>query len=186
VLDDVEGNLADTSAALTPASSPVRGNAGTDGNEDASMSVRMRGRIMKIRHIFTADTVVAILFGAGLLVTPGGLLLLLGIPPTPTEGGLALFERLLGAALVGIGATEWLSRKASDLATMPIVRGMLAFDVIALVVCVQAVASGTVNALAWLVVALFLFFAMARTYFGFVSAEAGLKSTRQSTARVTS
>jgi hypothetical protein len=51
-------------------------------------------------------------------------------------------------------------------------RGILAFDLIALMVSAWAIMGGAVNALGWVVFALFLFFAVARVYFGFLQPQA--------------
>ena len=126
----------------------------------------------KTYHVFFVDTIIAFLFGLGLLLFPDGLLVLFGVAASPEYPARTLLSGLLGAALIGIGATEWLLRKGDAHQTLPIMRGILAFDLIALMVSAWAIMGGAVNALGWVVFALFLFFAVARVYFGFLQPQA--------------
>ena len=122
----------------------------------------------KTYHVFVLDTIVAFIFGFGLLFFPDWLLSLFGVVASPEYPARTLLSGLLGTALIGIGATEWLLRKGDTQQILPIMRGILAFDLLALIVSAWAILSGIVNGLGWLVSALFLFFAAARIYFGFL------------------
>ena len=122
----------------------------------------------KTYHVFFLDTIVAFLFGFGLLLFPDRLLSLFGVAASAEYPARTLLSGILGAALIGIGTTEWLLRKGGAHQTIPIMRGIFAFDLIALIVSIWAVMNGTVNALGWVVFALFTFFAVARAYFGFL------------------
>lgn len=132
------------------------------------------GDLYKTYHIFFLNTIVAFLFGLGLLLFPDGLLSLFGVAASPAYPARALLSGLLGAALIGIGATAWLLRKGDSRQTLPIMRGILSFDLIALIVSAGAILGGIVNALGWIVLALFLFFAVARVYFGFLQPQVPL------------
>lgn len=112
------------------------------------------------------DTVVAGLFGFALMAFPSELLSFLDIA-NPADPALIVLARLLGASLIGIGATEWFARNVSESGMLPILRGILWFDVLAVIVSVFATLSGTVNAFGWLVAGLFLFFGVARVLLGF-------------------
>ena len=129
------------------------------------------GDFFRTYHIFSLDTIAALLFGFGLLLFPDRLLAFLGVAASPEYPARTVLSGLLGAALVGIGATEWLSRKGDVHQTLPIMRGILAFDLIALIVSISAILSGTLNALGWIVSGLLLFFAIARIYFGFLQTQ---------------
>ena len=121
---------------------------------------------MTTKHIFVLDTGVAGLFGIGLILFPNELLALFDIAD-PGDAPQTLLARLLGGALVGIGVTEWLARNVIRAAALPIVRGILCFDRLAVMVSLQATLVGTANRLGWLVVGLFLFFAVARIAAGY-------------------
>lgn len=114
-----------------------------------------------IKRIFLCDTIVAGFFGFCLIAFPGELLSVLAMAPEP---GSIVLARLLGGSLLGIGATEWLSRNASESDSLPIIRGLLWFDIVAVVVSMNATLSRTANSLGWLIAGFFFLFAVARVF----------------------
>lgn len=122
--------------------------------------------MLTVRRIFLFDTVIAGLFGFALILIPAELCSFLEMGAVADRGSIVL-ARLLGASLIGIGATEWLARNVSLNGTLPILRGILWFDILALVVSLNATLSHTVNSMGWVVVSLFLFFGLARVFLGF-------------------
>lgn len=122
---------------------------------------------MRTKHILFIDAILAISAGIGLLLIPEQFLTFFGCTAF-INNGLLVLTRLFGAGLIGIGKTEWLMRNMDEKQNIAIMRGMLALDILAIIICLQAILSGTVNSLAWIVVIIFLFFAITRTYFGFI------------------
>lgn len=144
------------------------------GREARHQLIAWTGKIgdwFKTYHVFVLDTIIAFFFGFGLLLFPDWLLSLFGVVASPEYPARTLLSGLLGAALIGIGATEWLLRKSDIQQIIPIMRGILAFDLLALIVSAWAILSGTVNALGWIVFGLFVFFAIARALFGFLQTQ---------------
>lgn len=64
---------------------------------------------MTTKHIFVLETLVAGLFGIGLIALPNDALGVFGIAD-PGDVAQSLLARFLGGALIGIGATEWASQ----------------------------------------------------------------------------
>jgi len=114
------------------------------------------------RKLFITDAVIALLFGLGLVAVPGALLALYGAGDSPTAEFVA---RILGAAVLGHGAIQWLARDVAETpAGWAITRGNLVFDVVAAASAAMAVLSGVVNVLGWGIVALFVALFVVRAY----------------------
>jgi len=114
------------------------------------------------RKLFITDAVIAVLFGIGLVVVPAALLALYGAADSPTATFLA---RVLGAAVLGHGAIQWLARDVAETAAgWAITRGNLAFDVVAAIAAALAVLSSAINLLGWGIVVLFAALGAVRLY----------------------
>ena len=117
---------------------------------------------MTFRTLLIIQAAVCVVFGILLLFAPVALIGLLG-----GELGLAgvFTAREYGAALVGTLLLTWFARsvKASD-ARRAILLDLLVYDAIGVVITVQVVVSGVLNALGWAIVAVYLFFAVGSGY----------------------
>jgi hypothetical protein len=112
--------------------------------------------VMKI--LFTAHAFVSWLFGLALLVTPVALLALYGITADPAS---VLLARLFGGALVGLGVAAWFARVAVPSEGLrALILGDAVISILGCLVCIQGTLSSTSNALGWLNVAIFGFFAV--------------------------
>ncbi len=117
---------------------------------------------MTFRTLLIVKAAVCLAFGALLLFAPVALLGMLG----GELGGAGIFTaREYGAALVGTLLLTWFSKgvKAGD-ARRAILLDLLVYDAIGVVVTLQVVVSGALNALGWGIVAVYLFFAVGSGY----------------------
>ena len=115
---------------------------------------------MNYRSLCSLGAVVTRVFGAGFLAAPGPLLSLYGI--TGSDAPLMLMTRYFGAALVGYAAAMWGFREVqSDAVQRHAAPWLAAAQVAGLLVSLECVLAGTINALGWSSVAIYGFFAIA-------------------------
>ncbi len=118
---------------------------------------------MKLSQLMVLNALVALAFGAAFVLMPARLLACYGI--SLTLGGI-LIARLFGAALLGFGTLTWLARNAAESdALRAIVLALFLGDAVGFIVALQGQLSGTVNALGWSTVALYLLFTLGYGYF---------------------
>ena len=121
---------------------------------------------MGLRTAFMVDTILGVLFGVGFVVVPGLVLSIFGVT---YDHGTILVGQLFGAALIALTVIVWFAKDSSDSRLVrAVLMGLLAFDVIGVVVSVLAVLGGVMNALGWIVVAAFLLPGLGKLYFLFV------------------
>jgi hypothetical protein len=121
---------------------------------------------MKLSNFFVINSVIALIYGISYQLAPTAVLSLYGVTQSP---GATLLARLFGAALIGIGLLTWFSRNIKDSdAQHAIILSMLVYDVIGVIVCVNGIVSGAMNAVGWTGVAIFLILALGYAYFQFV------------------
>jgi hypothetical protein len=112
---------------------------------------------MSFRTFLIIKALVCLCFGIILLIIPAELFGLLG----GSLGDTGRFAaREYGAALVGILLLTWFAKdvKASD-AKGAILLNLLVYDAIGMIITLLVVLSGTLNALGWSIVVVYLFFA---------------------------
>jgi hypothetical protein len=109
--------------------------------------------------LLVAKAAVCLVFGVFLLAAPTTLLGILG---ANLGAGGAFTGREYGSALMGALLLMWFAKdvRASD-ARGAILLYLLVYDAIAMVVTLQATLSSVLNALGWLIVAVYAFFAAA-------------------------
>ena len=113
---------------------------------------------MSFRSFLIIKAIVCLFFGIFLLIAPATLFGLLGGSP----GDIGKFTaREYGAALIGTLLLTWFAKdvKASD-AKGAILLDLLVYDAIGVVITLLVVLSGTLNALGWGIVVVYLFFAV--------------------------
>ena len=113
---------------------------------------------MSFRTLLIIKAIVCLFFGLLLLIIPAQLFGLLG--GSLSDAG-KFAAREYGAAMIGTLLLTWFARnvKAAD-AKGAILINLLVYDAIGVVITLQVVLSGTLNALGWGIVVVYLFFAI--------------------------
>jgi hypothetical protein len=118
---------------------------------------------MSIRIFFTVFAVLSGLFGLGFVFVPGAVLANYGIDTTPQ---VAIMSRLFGGTLIAVSLIQWLARDLRDQSALRAVLISLGVSsVVGLVVSIAGTTAGTVNALGWSTVVIYLLSAAGCGYF---------------------
>ena len=118
---------------------------------------------MTIKTYFAIFAVLSLLFGVGFVLAPGQVLSNYGVENSPT---VALMSRLFGGTLLAIAVILWYARDFHDEAAVrAVLIGLLIADIVNLVVATMATMAGTVNALGWSTVLIYLCGAAGAAYF---------------------
>jgi len=117
---------------------------------------------MTVRNFFAVFAVLSLLFGIGFVLAPGQVLSNYGIADTPT---VAVMSRLFGGTLLAMAVILWSARDFHDEAVRAVLIGFGIADAVNLVVAVMATMAGTVNALGWSTVLIYLCGAVGAGYF---------------------
>lgn len=111
---------------------------------------------MKLKHLFIANAVVSLSFGAGCVLAPQLFLSLFGATLGPAGAQMMQYG---GAWLIGLGLLTWLTRDAAGSETGRIIGlALLVAYAVALVVSVRAQLRGVLNLLGWMPVLVQLLF----------------------------
>ncbi len=120
---------------------------------------------MRLRHVFTINAVICLLYGTPFAVAPALLLSMYGAPPN--ELGL-LVARLFGMMLIGMGGILWQLRTQDEReAARAVALSLFVADAVSTVFFAQAALVGDVNALGWTVVAIYGLNTIAFGFFAF-------------------
>jgi len=127
---------------------------------------------MKLRYVFVLNTIVALIFAAGLLLAPRTILSLFGV----TVGGgvtanasINFVSQLLGAALILPGLLGWFAGNMTEAgARRSVVVSLFVFEVAGLAVSLLGMLSKVMSVTGWAIVGLFLVFALGYAYFLFM------------------
>jgi hypothetical protein len=117
---------------------------------------------MTVRKFFAVFAVLSLLFGIGFVLAPGQVLSNYGIADTPT---VALMSRLFGGTLLAMAVILWGARDFHNEAVRAVLIGFGIADAVNLVVAVMATTAGTINALGWSTVLIYLCGATGAGYF---------------------
>jgi hypothetical protein len=121
---------------------------------------------MKLGTLLAIAAVIGFIFGLGFILVPAQTLAMYGT--TLDESGQWV-ARYLGSAFIGIAVVSWFARNAAQNGAMrAIILGFFVLNITGLIVAVLDALSGTGNALIWLNVVIFLFFALGFGYFQFI------------------
>ena len=121
---------------------------------------------MKLKHLLIINTVVCLVYGIILVLSPATMLSLHGVAQDP---GTRLMGQYFGSALIGIGLLTWLARNVADSeAQGAIILALLIANVIGIVISVLGTVSGPMNAVGWSAVAIYVLLALGFGYFQFV------------------
>lgn len=131
---------------------------------------------MKLRYLFVVNTVVALIFAAGLLLAPKTILNLYGLTvgsAARNNAILSLVAQLLGAILIAPGLLSWFAASMPDTGSRRSVAvSLLVSDAIAFGVSLfVGMIPKTMSAAGWSIVLLFLLFTLGYAYFLFMRTE---------------
>jgi hypothetical protein len=118
--------------------------------------------VMTVRNYFAIFAVLSLLFGIGFVLAPGQVLSNYGIADSPP---VALMGRLFGGTLLAIAVIQWSARDFSEAAVRPVLIALCIGDVVGLVVSIMATMAGTINAMGWSTVLIYLCGALGAGYF---------------------
>ena len=128
---------------------------------------------MKLRYVFVLNTIVALIFAAGLLLAPRTILGLFGVTVGSSvnfNASLNFVAQLLGASLVLPGLlTSFAAGMADASARRSVVISLFVFQVVGFAVSLLGMLSKVMSVTGWLVVGLFLIFALGYAYFLFMN-----------------
>lgn len=111
-----------------------------------------------MKTLFTTHAFISWAFGLALLLVPAALLAAYGITLNP---GGTVIARLLGGAFVGLGVVAWFARGAAPSeALRAIILGIAVITTLGCLVSIHGVLSNASNALGWVTVVLYGFFAV--------------------------
>ncbi len=122
-----------------------------------------KGKIMNVRAYFAVFAVLALLFGIAFVLAPGPVLANYGI--TSTNPPLALMSRLFGATLLALAVIQWMARDFDAAPRRAVLIGVGVADAVAFLIAIAAVIAGTINALGWSTVIIYLVGAVGAGYF---------------------
>jgi hypothetical protein len=118
---------------------------------------------MSFKLLMIIKAIVCLSLGAIILVVPEFLYSIFG---TTLSAGGVFAAREYGASLFGNMLVTWFARNApASAARKAIILGLFVYDAIGFIVTLIAVIAGVLNPLGWLVVALYLFFAVGFGYY---------------------
>ena len=120
---------------------------------------------MKFSTFMVIYAVLSAAFGLGFVLAPGQILPLYGVAP---DAALGLIGQLFGAVLISLALLTWLARNISDTeARRAIVLALLVGEALGFILALIGQLNGVLNALGWLVVAVYLFLVLGLAYFQF-------------------
>lgn len=117
---------------------------------------------MNVRTYFAVFAVLALLFGIGFVLAPGAVLANYGVTTTPA---VAVMSRLFGGTLIAIAIIQWLARDFDASATRAVLMGVGVADAINCIIAIASTTAGTINALGWSTVLIYLVGAVGAGYF---------------------
>lgn len=118
---------------------------------------------MKLKTLLIIKAAVCLFLGLSVLIVPDFIYSIFGA--TLAAGGV-FAAREYGASMMGNLMLAWFARnsKASD-ARWSIILALCVYDAVGVIITLMAIFSGAVNYLGWLVVLLYLFFAIGFGYY---------------------
>jgi len=109
--------------------------------------------VMTIKTFFAIFAVLSLLFGIGLVLAPAQVLVNYGVESSPT---VALMSRLFGGTLLAMAVILWFARDFHGEPLRAVLIGFGVADAVNLVIATMATLAGTVNALGWTTVLIYL------------------------------
>lgn len=121
---------------------------------------------MKLKTLLIMTTVVVLVYGIVLVLSPSTMLSLHGVPE---EAGAKLLGQFFGTQLIAIGLVTWFARDVTDPAAQrAIILAMIISDAIGFVVAVVGTVNGPMNAVGWSAAGVYLVMGLGYVYFQFI------------------
>ena len=118
---------------------------------------------MKLKTWMTVKAIICIVFGLGFVILPSFVMNLYDV--NLGKGGVYM-TRLLGQAFILLSLLLWLVRNTDEAATRrAFALAVLVGDLIGFIITLQVQLAGSVNALGWVTVAIYLVFTLGFGYF---------------------
>ncbi len=118
---------------------------------------------MKLKTLLIIKAIVCLCLGLPILLVPNFIYSIFGA--TLAAGGV-FAAREYGASMIGILMLTWFARDSQESdARWAIILALFVYDAIGAIVTLVAIISGALNAMGWLIVALYLFLALGFGYF---------------------
>jgi hypothetical protein len=118
---------------------------------------------MKLKTLLIIKAIVALCLGIPVLIVPVFMYSIFG---ASLSAGSIFPAREYGAAMIGILMLTWFARNSQESdARWAIVLALCVYDAVGVLVTLIAIFAGALNPLGWLIVALYLFFAVGFGYF---------------------
>ena len=120
---------------------------------------------MKLSLFLAIKAAISLFFGILLAIIPVQMLAMYGLALN-AEG--AAMARLVGALLIGVGLICWLSRRNTPESLQNILLSLFIADTLGFLSTLLSQLTGIVNALHWIIVAIWLLLALGLGYFRFI------------------
>src|SRR3954471_21919631 len=118
---------------------------------------------MTLKTFFAIFALLSVLFGVGFVLAPGQVLANYGVESSPA---IAVMSRLFGGTLLAMAVILWCARDFHDQAALrAVLIGLGVSGAVNFIVATAATSSGTVNALGWTTVVIYLVGAVGSGYF---------------------
>ena len=118
---------------------------------------------MTVRTFFAIFAVLSVLFGLGFVFAPAQVLANYGVE---SSSAVALMSRLFGGTLLAMAIILWCARDFRDAAALhAVLLGLGVSGAVNFIVAAVATSSGTINALGWSTVLIYLAGAVGAGYF---------------------
>jgi hypothetical protein len=118
---------------------------------------------MTLKTFFTVFAVLSALFGIGFVAAPNEVLAMYGFPASVH---VAVMARLFGGTLLAFAVIQWLARDFRDERVLTaLLMGLGISHVVNLLISIAATMAGTINALGWTTVLIYLVGAVCCGYF---------------------
>jgi hypothetical protein len=118
---------------------------------------------MKLKTLLIIKAIVCLCFGVSILFVPNFVYSIFGA--TLAAGGV-FTAREYGASMMGNLMLAWFARNSQESdARWAIILALFIYDAVGVVITLIAIFSGALNSLGWLIVLIYLFFAVGFGYF---------------------
>jgi hypothetical protein len=118
---------------------------------------------MKLKTLLIIKAIVCLCFGVSILFVPNFVYSIFGA--TLAAGGV-FAAREYGASMMGNLMLTWFARNSQESdARWAIILALFIYDAVGFVITLIAIFAGALNSLGWLIVVLYLFFAVGFGYF---------------------
>ena len=127
---------------------------------------------MKLRYVFVLNAIVSLIFAVGFLLAPKTMLNLFHLSVGSTvsfNASINFVTQLLGAALIAHGLLSWFAGAMAEAsARRSVATSLFVFEVVGFALSLLGMLSKIMSVTGWVLVGLFLLFALGYAYFLFM------------------